>query len=182
MKTVQLFLLAALMIAPLAVCAQDTGKVVDFGLDTPAKSKEFLPDNSKLGLSEPAFENTKAIKENEFGFSGTEIESSREEREYQQALTAIEEERKAVKHRQEVAAQSRAFSKEFLAMNLYGSDFPKRFAEIMEKYPLAAEEEFCGRLIERGRRILAAAEAKLASAGEATAEKKDPAPQAEVNP
>lgn len=175
-------MLAALVAAPLLLHAQDTGEVVDFGLETPAKSKEFLPDNTKLGLSAPAFENTKSSSQDDFDLSGTERQSSREQREYQQALTAIEEERKAVKHRQEVAAQSQAFSKEFLSVNLYGADFLKHFAEIMEKYPLAAEEEFCGRLIAKGRRIQASAEAKLPSTTEGAGKTNDPAPQAEMDP
>ncbi len=170
MKEIRVVLFAVLITAPLLLNAEETEETVNFGLDTPVNSKEFLPDSSELGLSAPSFENTKTTSKDAFDLSETERRSTSQQREYEQALSAIEEARKAVKHRQEVAAQSQAFSKEFLSMNLYTRDFLKRFEEIQEKYPLAGEEEFCARLIEKGKRIQAAAEAKEALAGEGVAE------------
>lgn len=169
-------LVAIMMAVPLTLCAEDSEKTVNFGLDTHVTSKEFLPDSSDLGLSVSPFENAKSSSQDAFDVSETDRQTTKDQREYQQAVTAIEEERAAAQHRKEVAAQSQAFSKEFLSMNLYAREFPKRFTEILQKYPLAAEEEFCARLISKGRRIQAAAEAKLAMTKEGSPEKKDQVP------
>ena len=169
-------LVAIMMAVPLTLCAEDSEKTVNFGLDTQVTSKEFLPGSSDLGLSVSSFENTKSSSQDAFDISETERQTTKDQREYQQAVTAIEEERAAAQHRKEVAAQSQAFSKEFLSMNLYAREFPARFAEILKKYPLAAEEEFCARLISKGRRIQAAAEAKLALTEEGSPKKKEQVP------
>ncbi len=176
MTRIHLSLLAILMAVPLTLPAQDAEKTVNFGLDTSVTSKEFLPDSTDLGLSASSFENTKSTSQDAFDLSEAERRTTKEQREYQQALSAIEQERVAAKHREEVAAQSQAFSKEFLSMNLYDRDFPKRFAEILIKYPLAAEDEFCTRLIEKGRRVEAAAEARLTLGRDEATEEKKPVP------
>ncbi|MEX1117303.1 MAG: hypothetical protein WEB60_00775 [Terrimicrobiaceae bacterium] len=169
-----LSLLALVLVLPENLLSEETEKTVSFGLDPAAASKNFLPDRTDLGLTASSFENTPSANRNAFDLSESERQTTKEQREYEHARAAIEQERVAAKHREEVAAQSQAFSREFLAMNLYDREFPERFAEILEKYPLAGEEEFCARLIEKGRRIQAVAQARAVSKEEPPIEGQDP--------
>lgn len=74
--------------------------------------------------------------------------------EYQTVLAQIEFEKVREQHKQEVASQAAEFSRRYLQLATAAPDFPEKFAALLKEYPLAAEDGFCQKLIERGRIVL----------------------------
>jgi hypothetical protein len=76
---------------------------------------------------------------------------------YESTVLLLEQEKAREQRRQEIASQGAAFSKEFLRLRLTAQDFKQHFEVLLEKYPLAHEDPFSQRLIERGMRIAGSA-------------------------
>ncbi|GAB4164370.1 MAG: hypothetical protein Fur0032_00130 [Terrimicrobiaceae bacterium] len=76
------------------------------------------------------------------------------------AYSVLREQEAAAQAAVELAARIRdqgaAFSKEYALLNPFAEDFPENFFSLLNKYPLAVEDEFAAKLIERGHRMLRA--------------------------
>lgn len=74
-------------------------------------------------------------------------------RQYESTVSLLEQEKAKEERRKKVSEQGAAFSKEFLRLRITAQDFAENFRALLEKYPLAHEDPFSRRLIERGMRI-----------------------------
>lgn len=74
--------------------------------------------------------------------------------EYQIMLAQMAFQKSREQHEQEVATQAAEFSRRYLQLATAAPDFPEKFAALLKEYPLAAEDEFSQRLIERGRIVV----------------------------
>lgn len=75
---------------------------------------------------------------------------------YQVIHEQTSEEKARQRLRAEIRSQGDSFTKEFVKLDLYGTDFPRQFGELIAKYPLAPLDSFAGKLTERAYRILRA--------------------------
>ncbi len=132
----------------------------------------FDPKEHSLKPGEQPVTLSLQSEENETVFENEDKRRQREleELEYRQTLASVEEETAKARHREQVEAQGREFSKHFLALNLYDAGFPEQFQGLLKKFPLAGEDKFCRHLIKKGRRIVEAT-GRAASAKEPQAEK-----------
>ncbi len=72
---------------------------------------------------------------------------------YESTIHLLEQQKHIEEHRREVARQGSLFSREFFALSVTSPDFPDKFHALVEKYPLAAEDRFSKKLIDRGARL-----------------------------
>jgi hypothetical protein len=81
-------------------------------------------------------------------------QTERLRQQYQTMLAQMEFQKAREQHQQDVANQSTEFSRRYLQLSSASPDFPDKFVALLKEFPLAAEDEFSQRLIERGRIIL----------------------------
>jgi hypothetical protein len=72
---------------------------------------------------------------------------------YESTIHLLEQQKHLEEHRREVSRQGALFSREFFALSVTAADFSEKFHALVEKYPLAGEDRFSKKLIERGARI-----------------------------
>lgn len=146
-----------LLAGPLTALAQDPrpDSQIRFQLDaTPVSAPAVLPLETDLNIETEQISTSEKKEKDLLEGLNKETAQIKEQMEYEQTLAVIEQKRAEEARKAQISEQGKAFSRSFLAMNLYAADFPEKFQKLLQDYPLAAEDPFCARLIERGNRLL----------------------------
>ncbi len=160
-----IFILSSLLMGAQESSSDNTTNRVQMDLDLPPIAAASNPNATTLNFQQvTGSEEQKPTQPNGF-LDSAEQERKRlkEQLEYEQTVASIAQEKAESDHKQNVESQSKAFSKEFLVLDILDPDFKTQFEGILNKYPLASEDEFCAKLMDKGRRVLACREHAHAS-------------------
>jgi hypothetical protein len=155
-----IFLLSSLLMAAPESSSDTAANGIQMDLDLPPVSSASSPNAPALNFQQVTGTEEQQPAETSGFLDSAEKERKRlkEQLEYEQTVASIAQKKAETDHKQNVETQSKAFSKEFLALDILAVDFKTRFEEIFIKYPLAAEDEFCAKLMDKGRRVVASRE------------------------
>lgn len=81
-------------------------------------------------------------------------ERDRLQRDYQTARQLFEMEKERQARAEEARRQGNEFTRLYLQLDMAAEDFPQKFRELEKRFPLAIEDPFSRKLIERARRFI----------------------------